>query len=85
MWDTLEFLAHRLASAEICRLTQSCNDVIGYVACALVLATFSMKSMRWLRLTAIARNLAFIIYAAVTGMLPSSSCTVRSCRFTSDV
>jgi hypothetical protein len=36
------------------------SDIIGYVASALVLATFSMRSMRWLRMTAIASNVAFI-------------------------
>jgi hypothetical protein len=44
--------------------------IIGYVASALVLATFSMRSMRSLRMTAIASNLAFIAYAAVGDMPP---------------
>jgi hypothetical protein len=48
--------------------TSSC-DVIGYIASALVLATFSMQSMRSLRVTAIASNMAFIAYAAY-GHLP---------------
>ena len=43
--------------------------ITGYVASALVLATFSMRSMRSLRTTAIASNLAFIAYAAI-GYLP---------------
>jgi CRP/FNR family cyclic AMP-dependent transcriptional regulator len=43
---------------------------IGYVASALVLATFSMKSLRSLRITAIASNLAFIAYAALGNMPP---------------
>ena len=50
-------------------LTPTC-DVIGYVASALVLATFSMGSMRSLRVTAIASNLAFIAYAAYGHMPP---------------
>ena len=50
-------------------LTPTC-DVIGYVASALVLATCSMGSMRSLRVTAIASNLAFIAYAAYGHMPP---------------
>ena len=46
------------------------SDIIGYVASALVLAAFSMRSMRWLRVTAIASNVAFIAYAAVGRMPP---------------
>jgi hypothetical protein len=46
------------------------GDIIGYVASALVLATFSMRSMRSLRLVAIASNLAFIAYAAIDNMPP---------------
>ena len=46
------------------------SDVIGYLASALVLATFSVRSMRTLRMTAIASNLAFIAYAAIGNMLP---------------
>jgi len=38
-------------------------DIFGYLASVLVLATFSMKSMRPLRITAIASNIAFLIYA----------------------
>ena len=46
------------------------SDVIGFVASALVLATFAMKEMRLLRATAIFSNIAFIIYGAVNGLLP---------------
>jgi hypothetical protein len=46
------------------------QDVLGYAASALVLATFCMKSMRWLRASAIASNFAFILYALVTDMRP---------------
>ena len=46
------------------------DDLIGYAASALVLATFSMRSMLSLRATAIASNLAFITYAAVADMRP---------------
>jgi hypothetical protein len=48
VWYILEFLAHRRTSADIWYLNQPRKDAIGYIACALVLATFSMKSMRWL-------------------------------------
>jgi CRP/FNR family cyclic AMP-dependent transcriptional regulator len=46
------------------------NNVCGYFASALVLATFSMTSMRTLRLTAIASNLAFISYALMVDAPP---------------
>lgn len=46
------------------------KDAPGYVASAFVLATFCMGSMRWLRITAIASNFAFIYYAAVADLLP---------------
>jgi hypothetical protein len=46
------------------------TDIIGYVASALVLATFSMKSMRPLRLIAVASNVAFISYALIADMRP---------------
>jgi hypothetical protein len=43
---------------------------MGYLAAALVLATFSMKSLRSLRLTAVLSNLAFIAYASSTDLRP---------------
>jgi hypothetical protein len=46
------------------------NDIIGYIASVLVLATFSMTSMRSLRTTAIASNIAFIVYAAAADLHP---------------
>ena len=46
------------------------HDLIGYLASALVLATFSMKSLRSLRITAIASNVAFISYAVIADMRP---------------
>ncbi len=46
------------------------QDISGYFASALVLATFCMKSMWWLRATALASNCAFIFYASVTDMRP---------------
>jgi hypothetical protein len=36
------------------------GDIIGFVASALVLATFAMKDMRHLRAMAIVSNLAFV-------------------------
>ena len=45
-------------------------DAVGYVASALVLTTFSMRSMVWLRVAAIASNVAFIGYAALAGIGP---------------
>ena len=46
------------------------RDLLGYSAGALVLGTFAMKSMRPLRLTAIASNLAFICYSLVMDLHP---------------
>lgn len=46
------------------------GDIIGFIASALVLATFAMKDMRRLRATAIVSNLAFIAYGALLGLLP---------------
>ena len=45
-------------------------DVSGYLASALVFAAFSMKSMRYLRMTAIASNIAFLTYAFGMNLLP---------------
>ncbi len=46
------------------------GDIIGFVASALVLATFAMKDMRHLRAMAVLSNLAFIVYGAINGLLP---------------
>lgn len=46
------------------------TDTLGYLAAALVLATFCMRSMVALRLTAIASNVAFIAYAVQAGIHP---------------
>lgn len=45
-------------------------ETIGYLASALVLATFYMKAMTPLRLVAIASNVAFMGYGYLTGMIP---------------
>ena len=46
------------------------TDVLGYAAAALVLATFSVRSIVPLRMVAIASNLLFIAYAASAHLLP---------------
>jgi hypothetical protein len=46
------------------------EPTIGYVASALVLATFCMRDMATLRCVAIASNLAFITYGAMAGLGP---------------
>jgi hypothetical protein len=46
------------------------REVCGYIASALVLATFSMRSMRRLRYAAIGSNVAFILYAGSAGLHP---------------
>lgn len=48
----------------------SATEPIGYLASTLVLATFCMRRMLALRVVAIASNLAFIGYAALTGIHP---------------
>jgi CRP/FNR family cyclic AMP-dependent transcriptional regulator len=45
-------------------------EAIGYLASALVLATFCMRDMVALRCTAIASNLAFIAYGALADLGP---------------
>ena len=46
------------------------NDLIGYLACALVLATFYQKDLVALRIFALLSNVAFIVYATRVGLLP---------------
>ena len=46
------------------------TELLGYAAAALVLATFSMRSIAALRSVAIASNLLFITYASAQGLLP---------------
>lgn len=45
-------------------------DLLGYLASALVLATFCTRDMVPLRLLAITSNLAFIVYAVRAGLPP---------------
>jgi len=45
-------------------------EPIGYLAAALVLATFCMRNMMALRCMAIASNLAFIAYGVQVGLGP---------------
>jgi CRP/FNR family transcriptional regulator, cyclic AMP receptor protein len=45
-------------------------EAIGYLASALVLATFCMRSMAVLRLVAIASNLAFMAYGYLGQLTP---------------
>jgi hypothetical protein len=61
---------HVLALARDMWLLSWGRDGSGYVASAFVLATFCMGSMRWLRVTAIASNFAFIYYAATAHLPP---------------
>ena len=46
------------------------GDLCGYVAAALVLLTFSLRSMRALRAVAIASNVAFIAYGVAAQLTP---------------
>ena len=46
------------------------TEPLGYLASALVLATFCMRDMRRLRWMAIASNLAFIAYALLADLAP---------------
>jgi hypothetical protein len=46
------------------------SEANGFIASTLVLATFTMKDMRMLRIVAIFSNIAFITYAALDWLLP---------------
>jgi CRP/FNR family cyclic AMP-dependent transcriptional regulator len=50
--------------------TGDVQDVFGYLAGALALCTFSVRSMRLLRWIGIASNLSFMTYAVIAGMPP---------------
>jgi hypothetical protein len=45
-------------------------DVVGYIACALVLLTFYMKDMVSLRVAALCSNIAFLTYGISLGLMP---------------
>jgi hypothetical protein len=45
-------------------------DLVGWLAAALTLLTFSMRSMAALRLAAIGANFCFIAYGLVGGLVP---------------
>jgi hypothetical protein len=49
---------------------QMIADVVGFLAAALVLLTFSVRSMLTLRAVALASNIAFIAYGLMAGLLP---------------
>lgn len=55
---------------ELLRQTMNPTDLLGYLAAALVLMTFSVRSIVALRAVAIASNVAFIGYAAAAGLTP---------------
>jgi len=46
------------------------TDLIGGIACILVLMTFCMRDMSRLRLIAIASNIAFVVYAVRADLMP---------------
>lgn len=46
------------------------DQASGFLAASLVLLTFCMQSMVWLRLIALLSNVAFLAYAAPLGLLP---------------
>ena len=41
------------------------SEITGFIASGLVLLTFAMHDMRWLRTVAIFSNVAFILYGAI--------------------
>jgi len=51
-------------------LTSWDKELSGYVASALVLTSFCMRSMRWLRTAAIGSNVSFIFFASVYDIRP---------------
>ena len=46
------------------------TEILGYIACCLVLAAFCMPSIVPLRVLGILSNLAFIGYALLNGLMP---------------
>jgi hypothetical protein len=46
------------------------TDLLGYLASAAVLATFTMNAMVWLRLLAILSNVLFIAYGTLAHLPP---------------
>ncbi|HVI04896.1 MAG TPA: hypothetical protein VM711_02230 [Sphingomicrobium sp.] len=46
------------------------QDLVGWLAAALVLATFSARSMVPLRAIAVSSNVAFVAYASMAGLWP---------------
>jgi hypothetical protein len=46
------------------------TDLLGYAASAMVLATFCMSSMLYLRLVAIGSNILFILFGSMTHIQP---------------
>jgi high-affinity K+ transport system ATPase subunit B len=46
------------------------GDLIGWMAAALTLLTFSMRSMFWLRLVALTANACFIGYGVLESLFP---------------
>jgi hypothetical protein len=60
---------HLLAFAGLASMTWS-KDVCGWLASGLVLGTFSVKSMRLLRIIGIGSNVAFISYGLLASTPP---------------
>lgn len=58
-------------------------DLFGWIAAALTLLTFSMRSMGALRIAALAANLVFIAYGATAGLAPvlALHLTLLPCNF----
>ena len=48
----------------------SWTDLLGYAASAMVLATFCMSSMLYLRLVAIGSNILFILFGSIVHIYP---------------
>jgi hypothetical protein len=48
----------------------SAGDFVGWLAAGLTLLTFSMRSMIWLRLLALAANVCFIAYGMLGDLYP---------------
>jgi hypothetical protein len=45
-------------------------DTLGWIAAALMVATFSCRDPLWMRPLAVCTNLAFIAYACIAGLAP---------------
>jgi hypothetical protein len=57
-------------ATEGARKLMTVGDLVGWVAAALTLLTFSMRSMMALRMAAVSANLCFLVYGGLSELYP---------------